>query len=188
MDQATTPRDFIEEIAVCAIRSAIRRAANTCESRSESLRASGQIIAANEADKCMRAVEAMTPPTDLTRARWDIYFDIAAERRAQDETLGSRAEVEEYDDRLNADDWRAVREIYEQRIIDAPQSIDGAQRARESLVKVAAIVVAQIESFDRDLGSLGRITETGPSEHAEVAANSIYVPQCNHAPHAGVAR
>lgn len=67
-----------------------------------------------------------------------VYADIRAERRRQDKTWGGPG----HDDHHRAEAWNDYRRKFERRVLND-------REYRESLVKIAALAVAQIESFDR---------------------------------------
>lgn len=79
----------------------------------------------------------------------DVYEDIRLERQRQDGIHGGPA----HDDTHTAEEWRTLRENYERYAAFAPQVADRIvfepETRRASLVKIAALAVAQIEALDR---------------------------------------
>ena len=79
----------------------------------------------------------------------NVYADIRAERARQDAQHGGP----EHDDTHTADEWLEFRAEYEQRVLDLLASpiefIYEPADGRIALVKIAALVVAQIEALDR---------------------------------------
>lgn len=68
-----------------------------------------------------------------------ILLDILVERDAQDQQWGGP----EHDATHKAIDWHTYRRKFEQRALSVPG------RRRDSLVKIAALALAQIEALDR---------------------------------------
>lgn len=88
----------------------------------------------------------------VSRAKALIWDDILAERSRQDAQWGGP----DHDDDHGVQDWRNYREKFEQRIMAtgyASSVQDWSASVRASLVKIAALTVAQIESLDRRYGS-----------------------------------
>lgn len=78
-----------------------------------------------------------------------VYFEIQEERARQDAQWGGPS----VDDERDAPHWSRVRTKFEMRLIAAARgalvSADDINIERDSLVKLAALCVAQIESMDR---------------------------------------
>lgn len=79
-----------------------------------------------------------------------VYIDIAAERIAQDHQWGGP----DHDDRHTVGDWRRFRAKFEDRATEAAfwgdaDSDPNIPAARDALVKIAALAVAEIQWLDR---------------------------------------
>jgi hypothetical protein len=79
--------------------------------------------------------------------RRDIMEDIHEERIRQDHRWGGA----KHDDKHTVGEWRAYRERYEGKTYHYHKMNDYLSE-RESLLKIAALAVAQIESLDRQFG------------------------------------
>lgn len=75
-----------------------------------------------------------------------VLLDVLEERKRQDAKWGGP----EHDDLHTAAEWREFRDRFEGEAI----AVCDYQAARESVVKIAALAIAQVESLDRHLAAL----------------------------------
>jgi hypothetical protein len=89
--------------------------------------------------------------SDSIKRQTKIINDIIRERTSQDQQWGGAT----HDDGHTVEDWYSFRSKFESRALFGarkPERMKEGQDVRGSLIKIAALAVAQLESLDRKAG------------------------------------
>ena len=105
-----------------------------------------------EVDELQRKLREARTVREATPTE-SICFEIERERKRQDEKWGGP----EHDDTHCFADWRRFRNLREELFEMQTQKYKDTDYMRKLLIKIAALTVAQIESFDRELNKKSRI-------------------------------